>query len=445
MDVGTVKRAFFKNIAKTSFFSQRSFNINLIDYDLRWLRMQVYYFYRHTTENYIFLSHERMTDHQLIFKWIDYVREDVVNHAEEWQRNIKGLTDLSINEFHIRDILNIDHPCAFDTMEDYDLLIFRKIITPDDQITNSDVTGEVHESIFGLATTPISFIMSQHVLISIRETGNKAIDHYVERFEQILQRSIEEQNKPRKLPSTPIDLTLRMLNSMIDAYLDLRTPLTRRVEHWQRELLQGRKRFNQWPQLFQENMAFQQVENLCEEQIETLQELRDELVENYHHLMGEHAAESPDLLLVRMNDLVSHIERTQKHTSRLRAAIQSAIDLHFNAIANQTNENMRILAIITAVFAPLTLLTGVYGMNFEFIPGLKSPEGFWMMLAAMLLSTVLLLYYFYRQHLVGRGEKSVIEMLAQQKHQRNVNLFWFLDYEPIKQTLKEVEKITRFK
>lgn len=424
---------------------QRSFNINFIDHDLSWLRMQVYYFYRHTTDNYIFLSRERMTDHELIFKWADCVREDVVNHAEQWQKNIKGLTDLSINEFHIRDILNIDHPCAFDTMEDYDLLIFRKIITPDDQISNSDVTGEIHESIFGLATTPISFIMSQHVLISIRETGNKAIDHYVERFEQILQRSIDEQNKPRKLPSTPIDLTLRMLNSMIDAYLDLRTPLTRRVEHWQRELLQGRKRFNQWPQLFQENMAFQQVENLCEEQIETLQELRDELVENYHHLMGEHAAESPDLLLVRMNDLGSHIERTQKHTSRLRAAIQSAIDLHFNAIANQTNENMRILAIITAVFAPLTLLTGVYGMNFEFIPGLKSPEGFWMMLAAMLLSTVLLLYYFYRQHLVGRGEKSVIEMLAQQKHQRNVNLFWFLDYEPIKQTLKEVEKITRFK
>lgn len=435
----------FRNFVKASFFMQRSFNINFIDHDLSWLRMQVYYFYRHTTDNYIFLSRERMTDHELIFKWADCVREDVVNHAEQWQKNIKGLTDLSINEFHIRDILNIDHPCAFDTMEDYDLLIFRKIITPDDQISNSDVTGEIHESIFGLATTPISFIMSQHVLISIRETGNKAIDHYVERFEQILQRSIEEQNKPRKLPSTPIDLTLRMLNSMIDAYLDLRTPLTRRVEHWQRELLQGRKRFNQWPQLFQENMAFQQVENLCEEQIETLQELRDELVENYHHLMGEHAAESPDLLLVRMNDLGSHIERTQKHTSRLRAAIQSAIDLHFNAIANQTNENMRILAIITAVFAPLTLLTGVYGMNFEFIPGLKSPEGFWMMLAAMLLSTVLLLYYFYRQHLVGRGEKSVIEMLAQQKHQRNVNLFWFLDYEPIKQTLKEVEKITRFK
>ena len=407
--------------------------------------MQIYYFYRHTTEQYVFLSHEHQTDHPLIFQWVDCIREDVVNHAEEWQKKIKAITDLSINEFHIRDILNIDHPCDFDTMEDYDVLIFRKIITPEDHIENNNSVGEQHESIFGLATTPISFIVSQHILVSVREQGNQAVDNYVQRFQSILQRSIQEQNKPRKLPQSPIDLSLRLLNTIIDGYLALRTPLTRRVEHWQRELLQGRKRFNQWPQLFQENMAFQQVENLCEEQIETLQELRDELMENYHHLMGEHATESPDLLLVRMNDLVSHLERTQKHTSRLRMAIQSAIDLHFNAIANQTNENMRILAIITAVFAPLTLLTGVYGMNFEFIPGLKSPLGFWMMLGVMLLCTVLLLYYFYRQHLVGRGEKSVIELLAQQKRQHNVNLFWFLDYEPLKQTLKEVEKITKLK
>lgn len=407
--------------------------------------MQIYYFYRHTTEQYVFLSHEHQTDHPLIFQWVDCIREDVVNHAEEWQKKIKAITDLSINEFHIRDILNIDHPCDFDTMEDYDVLIFRKIITPEDHIENNNSVGEQHESIFGLATTPISFIVSQHILVSVREQGNQAVDNYVQRFQSILQRSIQEQNKPRKLPQSPIDLSWRLLNTIIDGYLALRTPLTRRVEHWQRELLQGRKRFNQWPQLFQENMAFQQVENLCEEQIETLQELRDELVENYHHLMGEHATESPDLLLVRMNDLVSHLERTQKHTSRLRMAIQSAIDLHFNAIANQTNENMRILAIITAVFAPLTLLTGVYGMNFEFIPGLKSPLGFWMMLGVMLLCTVLLLYYFYRQHLVGRGEKSVIELLAQQKRQHNVNLFWFLDYEPLKQTLKEVEKITKLK
>ena len=139
------------------------------------------------------------------------------------------------------------------------------------------------------------------------------------------------------------------------------------------------------------------------------------------------------------------MERIQKYTARLNNAIQSAIDLHFSAISNQTNENMRILAIITAVFAPLTLLTGVYGMNFEFIPGLKNPIGFWIMLIVMLLSTAMLILYFYRRHLMGRGERSVIDMLAQQHKNQHVNLLWFLDYEPIKQTLKEVEKMTRLK
>ncbi len=49
--------------------------------------MQIYYFYRHTTEQYVFLSHEHKTDHPLIFQWVDCIREDVVNHAEEWQKN----------------------------------------------------------------------------------------------------------------------------------------------------------------------------------------------------------------------------------------------------------------------------------------------------------------------------------------------------------------------
>ena len=153
--------------------------------------------------------------------------------------------------------------------------------------------------------------------------------------------------------------------------------------------------------------------------------------------------------MVCLDDLTSHIERIQKHTIRLRSAVQTAIDLHFSAIANQTNENMRILAIITAVFAPLTLFTGVYGMNFEFMPGLKHAQAFWIMLGVMVMTTLLLLYYFYRRHLVGLGEKSVIDMLAQQHNDQPMNLFWFLDYEPIKQTvkgtIKEVEKLTKIK
>ena len=407
--------------------------------------MQSYYFYQHPTAQHTYVQKQPIAEQEAEFIWMECSRDDVVNRAEHWQQDIYAATGLWMNEYHLRDILNLEHPCAFDTLEDYDLLIFRKLITPDDQIKLDTQATEKHERVFGLATTPISFMLTPQVLITVREQGNKEVESYIQRMETVLSRPIEEHNKPRKLPATPLDLTLRLLNNMVDGYLDLRVPLTRRVEFWQQELLQGHRRFTKWHQLLQENMAFQQVENLCEEQIETLQELRDEIVDNYPHLKGKKHAEKQDLVLVRVDDLVSHIERIQKHTTRLRNAIQAAIDLHFSAVANQTNENMRILAIITAIFAPLTLLTGIYGMNFVAIPGLHDPRGFWIMIGIMLLCTIILIIFFYRRHLVGRGERSVMDMLAQQHKDQHVNFFWFLDYEPIKKTMKEVEKITRLK
>lgn len=407
--------------------------------------MQSFYFFQHTDEPYTCIQKEPVFNAEQQFVWVDCTREDVVNRAELWQKEIYNATEIHLNEYHIRDILNIEHPCAFDAMEDYDLLIFRKLITPDDQIDSGEDALEQHDRVFGLASSPVSFIITSQALITIHEKGNHAFESYLARIFNIMNKSLEEQNKPRKLPTTPLDLALRLLNSMIDGYLDLRNPLSRRVEFWQQELLQGNRRFTKWHQLFQENLVFQQIENLCEEQIDSLQELRDEIVENYAHLKGKKRTEKQDIMLVRVDDLVSHVERIQKYTVRLSTAIQTAIDLHFSAIANQTNENMRILAIITAVFAPLTLLTGVYGMNFEFIPGLRSPIGFWVMLGVMLGCTIGLLIYFYRRHLVGRSERSVIDMLAQQHKNQHVNLLWFLDYEPIKQTMKEVEKITKLK
>ena len=407
--------------------------------------MQIFYFYAHSVSQQTYIQAQPIADLEPEFTWVDCYRDDVINRLEQWQQEVYDCTQLRLNELHIKDIQNIEHPCTFDTMDDYDLLIFRKLITPNDQILNSDDALEKHEQIFGLTTTPVSFITTSNVLITVRERGNHALESYASRVQMIASKPIDEQNKPRKLATSALDLQLRLLNSMVDDYLDLRAPLTKRVEFWQQELLQGKRRFTLWQQLFQENMAFQQVENVCEEQIDVLQELRGEIIENHGHIKSKKRVEKQDTILVRVNDLVSHVERIQKYTARLNTAIQSAIDLHFSAISNQTNENMRILAIITAVFAPLTLLTGVYGMNFEFIPGLKNPIGFWIMLSSMLICTIVLLVYFYRRHLVGRGERSVIDMLAQQHKNQHVNLLWFLDYGPIKQTMKEVEKITKLK
>jgi len=48
----------------------------------------------------------------------------------------------------------------------------------------------------------------------------------------------------------------------------------------------------------------------------------------------------------------------------------------------------------TAIFLPLTLITGIFGMNFEAIPGQHSPLGFWITMAAMVVIAVALLVFF---------------------------------------------------
>jgi len=60
----------------------------------------------------------------------------------------------------------------------------------------------------------------------------------------------------------------------------------------------------------------------------------------------------------------------------LREAYQSSVD-------NKANETMRIFTVIAAIFMPLTFITGIYGMNFEYIPGMDSPYGSVVLLTLM--------------------------------------------------------------
>lgn len=52
------------------------------------------------------------------------------------------------------------------------------------------------------------------------------------------------------------------------------------------------------------------------------------------------------------------------------------MNLHLSLQSHRTNEVMRILTVFSAIFLPLNLIAGIYGMNFEFMPELKNPWGY---------------------------------------------------------------------
>jgi Mg2+ and Co2+ transporter CorA len=93
------------------------------------------------------------------------------------------------------------------------------------------------------------------------------------------------------------------------------------------------------------------------------------------------------------------------HVRRLEQSIETAVQIHFNAQSNRTNETMRTLTSITAIFLPLNLIAAIFGMNFDVIPLMHAQAGFWWTLSSMALIASSLAWFFWRKRFLARSGK----------------------------------------
>jgi Mg2+ and Co2+ transporter CorA len=146
--------------------------------------------------------------------------------------------------------------------------------------------------------------------------------------------------------------------------------------------------------------ALHLLEDTCEDQRSAVQEWIDALDE--WPMETEAAAQRErELLRVRSRDVLEHIERVVSHVRRLEQSAEAAVQMHFSALGQRTNDIMRTLTVLTAVFLPLNLITGIFGMNFEWIPLLHQQDGFWIAILLMVSVAGSLGYLFWRKRYVG--------------------------------------------
>jgi magnesium transporter len=72
----------------------------------------------------------------------------------------------------------------------------------------------------------------------------------------------------------------------------------------------------------------------------------------------------------------------------------SLLNLYLSFSSVRTNEIMRVLTILSALFLPLTFIVGIFGMNYSWMPTVNDPNGFWYICGAMVLLTTGLVFYF---------------------------------------------------
>lgn len=77
--------------------------------------------------------------------------------------------------------------------------------------------------------------------------------------------------------------------------------------------------------------------------------------------------------------------------------LESASSFFFSSQNHKMNEIMKTLTIVSAIFIPLTFIVGVYGMNFDNMPELRSANGYYVVLGIMLFIVLAMVYYFKRR------------------------------------------------
>ena len=337
------------------------------------------------------------------FYWVSCTRTEFAAQLPLLQAMLHQQCGMALVDLHVSDLLNAQLPSNYDSTSQYDLLVFQRLASAQSSEAAIDVEpGAARHGppvLTRIVTRPVGMVVFDHLLLTVHPDGCPLRAYFLQRL--LSAQPTDARGGPAKRSNSPADLMLRLVNHMVDGYLELRRELTRQLDHWQSALLEPKARISNWRAILDARLALHQLDEICEDQRAAVLEWIEALDAWPPEAMPKTQRER-ELLKVRSRDVLEHIERVVHHVRRLEQSAETAVQMHFSLQSNRANDIMRTLTTITAVFLPLNLIAAVFGMNFEFIPLVHRQSGFWWAMAGMGLVSLLLVSYFWRKRYLER-------------------------------------------
>jgi magnesium transporter len=341
------------------------------------------------------------------YVWVACARREFEVNQQHVQEMLHAVCGLQLVDLHISDLINNQLPSHYDYTSQYDMMVFRRLAASS-RPTDMDHPGEpLHRApsrggppiLRRIDTSPVGFAVFDRIVLTVHPTECTVRDTYAAKLLQSA--SAESRAAGARMPTSPADLMLRVVNQMVDGFLDLRRELTRQLDHWQSELLNPATRFNNWSALMDGRLTLHQLDEVCEDQRAAVQDWIEAL-KTWPEAHTPAARREHDLLQVRSRDVLEHIERVVHHVRRLEQSVETAVQMHFSVQSSRTNDIMRTLTVITAIFLPLNLITGFFGMNFDALPLIHQERGVWWALSTMATVAVSMAVFFWRKRYLAR-------------------------------------------
>jgi magnesium transporter len=126
-------------------------------------------------------------------------------------------------------------------------------------------------------------------------------------------------------------------------------------------------------------------------------------LETLNRLLREPSRFLGEAVQVYLRDPTDHCAQLVDVIDSHRELVNGLLNTYLSVVSNRTNEVMKVLTIMSAIFIPLTFVAGIYGMNFEYMPELHRDWAYPLVLGLMALIAASLVFYFWRRGWIGGG------------------------------------------
>lgn len=258
--------------------------------------------------------------------------------------NVAGLHDtelvaslgscFGLHSLHQEDILNTGGRPKIEDYDDYILVILKMLYLAGD---NREIAAE-----------HVSLVIGKNYVISFQEKDGDVFDRV---------RKLIRNGKGRVKKEGADYLAYLLIDAVVDNYFNILETVGESIEDMEEVVLgrPGRETTHAIHELKTELIFLRKSILPMREVINDLERGESDLI---RQTTGVH-----------FRDVYDHIIQIMDTLDTYRDILSNMMDAYLSSLSNRMNEIMKVLTIFSTIFIPLTFLAGVYGMNFEFIPG----------------------------------------------------------------------------
>ncbi len=226
---------------------------------------------------------------------------------------------------------------------------------------------------------------------------NFVVTFHTERFRSIKTVKQQIRNNPFACQRGAAYLLHQILDQIVDLYMPMVDDYDRSINELEERVFEMRK---SGTSLLEDIMDLRRS-------VARLRRISSRQLDVLHRISHGEFPQIPAHILPFFRDVHDHLQRISDLAENYRELVSGLFDIHFSVVASKTTEVMKTLAVVSAIILPLSLIAGIYGMNFENMPELRTRNGYFLVLGVMGAVTLILLLYFWRRGWIFQREDPI--------------------------------------